>query len=281
MNEIDPQALFRFSVLGPLISQRRLPRGELQKILRELAAREYVIPGSDRRALGEKTIEGWYDRYRARGLDGLIPKVRADRGQSKRSTAVQTAILAAKRENPSRSIRQVLRLLEAAGTVARGTLSRSSLHRLLQQHGLSRIAGSASLPEERRSFVAAVAGEIWYSDVMHGPRVPIGGRLGKSYLVSLFDDASRLVAHGAFCRGETALDIEGVLKQAILKRGVPVKLVVDNGAAYVAQTLQGICARLGIVLVHCRAYSPQSKGKLERWHRTAVVSVVWTATGVE
>ena len=37
MNEIDPQALFRFSVLGPLISQRRLPRGELQKLLQDQA----------------------------------------------------------------------------------------------------------------------------------------------------------------------------------------------------------------------------------------------------
>ena len=268
MNEIDPQALFRFSVLGPLISRQRLARGELQKSLRELATREYVIPGTDRRLLGEKTIEGWYYRYRARGLDGLIPKVRADRGQSKLSASVQAAILAAKRENPRRSIRQIQRVLEIGGSVARGTLSRSSLHRLLQQHGLSRLPGSASLPEEKRSFVAACAGELWYSDVMHGPRVPIGGRLGKSYLVSLFDDASRLVAHGAFCRGETALDIEGVLKQALLKRGVPVKLVVDNGAAYVAQTLQGICARLGIVLVHCRPYAPESKGKIERWHRT-------------
>ena len=193
-----------------------------------------------RRSLGEKTIEGWYYRYRARGLDGLIPKVRVARGQSKLSTAVQTAILAAKRENPQRSIRQIQRLLELAGSVARGTLSRSSIHRLRQQHGLSRIAGSASLPEEKRSFVAACAGEIGYSDVMHGPRVPISGRLGKSYLVSLFDDAARLVAHSALCRGETALDIEGVLKQAILKQGVPVKRAVDSGAAYVAQTLQGI-----------------------------------------
>ena len=268
MNEIDPQALFRFSVLGPLISRQRLERGDLQRILRELAAREYAIPGTDRRALGEKTIEGWYYRYRALGLDGLIPKVRGDRGQSKLSAAVQTAILAAKQENPRRSIRQIQSLLEAAGTVARGTLSRSSIHRLLQQHDLSRIAGSASLPEEKRSFVAACAGEIWYSDVMHGPRVPIGGRLAKSYLVSLLDDASRLVAHGAFCPGETALDIEGVLKQALLKRGVPLKLVVDNGAAYGAQTLQGICARLGIALVHCRPYAPESKGKLERWHRS-------------
>jgi len=43
---------------------------------------------------------------------------------------------------------------------------------------------------------------------------------------------------------------------------------VDNGAAYRSNTLQGICARLGIQLIHCRPYSPESKGKLERWHRT-------------
>jgi hypothetical protein len=82
------------------------------------------------------------------------------------------------------------------------------------------------------------------------------------------DDASRLVAHSAFCLGETALDVEGVLKQALLRRGVPIKLVVDNGAAYRARTMQGVCARLGIHLIFCRPFSPTSKGKLERWHRT-------------
>jgi len=49
---------------------------------------------------------------------------------------------------------------------------------------------------------------------------------------------------------------------------VPIKLVVDNGAAYRAHTLQGICARLGIHLIFCRPYAPEGKGKLERWHRT-------------
>ncbi len=81
--------------------------------------------------------------------------------------------------------------------------------------------GSSSLPEEKRSFTAEFAGSIWYGDVMHGPRVAIKGQLRKTYLVSLIDDASRLVAHSAFCLGETALDIEGVLKQALLRRGVP------------------------------------------------------------
>jgi len=268
MNEIDPKALFRLSVLGPLASRERLERGELQQIIRELAGREYAIPGTRRRHLGEKTIQAWYYAWRAQGIDGLTPKPRIDRGQSKLAAATQAAVLAAKRDNPRRSIRQIRQLLETTGMVAHGSLSRSTIHRLLQQHDLSRINGSASLHEEKRSFVAATAGAIWYGDVMHGPRVPIGGKLAKSYLVTLFDDASRLVAHSAFCPGETALDIEGVLKQALLKRGVPIRLVVDNGAAYRAETLQGICARLGIHLIHCRPYAPEGKGKLERWHRT-------------
>jgi putative transposase len=268
MNDIDPKALFRLSVLGPLVSRERLERGELQQIIRELAQREYAIPGSRRHYLGEKTIQAWFYTWRKQGIAGLVPKVRLDRGQSKLSPPIQAAILAAKRDNPRRSIHQILRLLEAAGTVARDTLSRSAIHRLLQQQGLSRITGSASLPEEKRSFTAASAGAIWYGDVMHGPRVTVKGQLRKTYLVSLIDDASRLITHSAFCLGETALDIEGVLKQALLKRGIPVKIVVDNGAAYRANTLQGICARLAIHLIFCWPYAPEGKGKLERWHRT-------------
>ena len=103
---------------------------------------------------------------------------------------------------------------------------------------------------------------------MHGPKVPMGAASRKAYLVSLMDDASRLIAHSAFCPAEGALDIEGVLKQAVLKRGLPTRLVIDNGAAYRAKTLQGICARLGIHLVYCRPYRPEGKAKLERWHRT-------------
>lgn len=268
MKEIDSIALFRLSVLGPMVSREHLHRGELQQLMRELAQREYAIPGSQRRLLGEKTIQAWYYAWRRDGIAGLTPKVRADLGQSRIAPAIQEAILAAKRENPRRSINQIQRLLVAAGLVAGQSLSRSAVHRLLQQNGLSQLSGSASLPEEKRSFSAEFAGSIWYGDVMHGPRVAVKGQLRKTYLVSLIDDASRLVAHSAFCLGETALDIEGVLKQALLRRGVPIKIIVDNGAAYRATTLQGLCARLGIHLIFCRPYAPEGKGKLERWHRT-------------
>jgi len=147
-------------------------------------------------------------------------------------------------------------------------LSRSAIHRFLQRHGLSRPVGADSQPEERRSFLAEYANQIWFGDVMHGPRVLVQGRPRKTYLVSLLDDASRLIAHSAFCLAETALEIEGVLKQGVLKRGVCNKLIVDNGSAYRSSSLQGICARLSISLIYCRPYAPEGKGKLERWHRT-------------
>ena len=268
MNPIHPLALFRLTILGSLVSRDQWPRGELQQEIIRLAERDHDIPGSGRGRISAKTIEAWYYAYRREGLSGITPKIREDRGVSKLSSAVQEALRAAKKANPRRSIRQLRRLMEEAGIVPGGTLSRSAIHRFLQVEGLSRPTGSASEPQEHCSFVAEFAGDCWYGDVMHGPKLLVGGRWRKGYLVSLLDDASRLVAHSAFCTSETALDIEGALKQAVLKRGLPRKLVVDNGSAYRASTLQEVCARLGIQLIYCRPYAPEGKGKLERWHRT-------------
>ena len=154
MTQIDPIALFRLSVLGPLIS-RPLQRGEFQQTLRELAGREYAIPGSRRTRLSDKTISGWYYAWRKDGIDGLSPRPRRDQGRSKLADGIQEEILRLKQENPRRSLLQILQALESTGQVSRDTVSRSAIHRLLQRHGLSRPAGAASEPEEKRSFVAA------------------------------------------------------------------------------------------------------------------------------
>lgn len=268
MQKIHPHALFRLSVLGPLASRDRLEKGDLKALVRELAARSYAIPNSRRSFLSEKTIEAWYYAWKRGGIDALTPRSRSDRGASKMTAALQKAVCAAKKENPGRSLRTIRQLVSASGLPGATRLSRSSIHRLLQQRGISNLPGTQSQPVEHRSFVAAHAGDIWYGDVMHGPKVLVGDRLRKVFLVSFMDDASRLVTHSAFCPAETALEVEGVLKQALLKRGLPVRLVIDNGSAYRAATLQAVCARLEIRLIYCRPYAPEGKGKLERWHRT-------------
>lgn len=267
MEPIDSTALFRYSVLGPLVCRDRLSRGELKATLAQLARQPYNVPGRGPCYLSAKTIEAWYYAWRRGGIEALAPKRRADHGSTQMSEARQRAVLAAKRDKPSRSVNQVIELVEARGEVPRGALKRASVHRLLQAHGLSTRAAAEPVTE-RHSFEAEHAGDIWYGDVMHGPRLQLDARERKTYLVSVMDDASRLVAYSAFFLNESALSIEAALKQALLRRGLPKRFIIDNGSAYRADSLHAVCARLGIQLVHCRPYQPESKGKLERWHRT-------------
>jgi transposase InsO family protein len=159
-------------------------------------------------------------------------------------------------------------MLEAQGLIGKNTISRASVHRFLQQKKISKLILPDIETIERRSFVAKHAGDIWHADVLHGPTIQTSKGMKKTYLISLIDDASRLIAHTEFRLGETALDIEISLKQAILKRGIPYKIILDNGSGYRSKTLQEICARLEIQMVYCPVSEPEGKGKLERFHRT-------------
>jgi len=247
MQAIHPLALFRLSVLGSLTSREHLAHGELKPIIRELAAVPHQIPGSRRSYLSEKTIESWFYAWRQGGIDALNPKQRSDAGLSKISPALQEAILQAKLDKPKRSIKRIIWLLENKGLAAKNELKKSSVHRLLQSYGVSNLRPADEPPEEKRRFVAEFANDLWQGDVMHGPKILLSGRWRKTYLVSLMDDASRLLTHSAFHLAEGALEIESVLKQAIMRRGLPKKIIIDNGAAYRAHSLQSICARLQII----------------------------------
>lgn len=70
MRDPDPIALFRLSLLGPLVSRTQLTRGELKATLRELASKEYDIPGSRRRQVAEKTLQSCGTTAIKEGPDG-------------------------------------------------------------------------------------------------------------------------------------------------------------------------------------------------------------------
>ena len=57
---IHPMALFRLTVLGPLASRGEINRGEVKRIVRQLAAQSYNIPDSNRTYLSEETIARWH-----------------------------------------------------------------------------------------------------------------------------------------------------------------------------------------------------------------------------
>ena len=110
------------------------------------------------------------------------------------------------------------------------------------------------------------------SDILHGPKAGCDSadrrKRAKTYLIGFLDDATRLVPHASFAFSENSASFLPVFKQALLKRGIPTRLYVDNGASYRSKHLAVICATLGIHLIHATPCQPQGKGKIERFFRT-------------
>ena len=109
---------------------------------------------------------------------------------------------------------------------------------------------------------------------MHGPKVADGRRRRKTFLIAFIDDATRVIPFAAFAYSENTTAFLPVFKQAIARRGCPMRLFVDNGANYRSQQLALVCAKLGIALIHARPYQPAGKGKIERFFRTLRAAVL-------
>ena len=262
-------ALFRY---GLIVDMAQLPPGApgIGEQVRAKAAQHHTIPGTHRTRVAAGTLRDWLHRYRIGGFDALYPKLRADCGQPRRlPPEAAELLLAIKTEHPAWSVRQVIRHANASGHLpADVRLARSTVHRLLRAEGLMRTPGAAADSADRRRFSFRYAGQMWMSDVMHGPPVADRRQRRKSYLIAFLDDATRLCPFAAFARAENTSAFLPVFKQALIRRGLPQRLYVDNGANFRSQHLHLVCAKLGIALIHARPYQPQGKGKIERFFRT-------------
>ena len=74
--------------------------------------------------------------------------------------------------------------------------------------------------------------------------------------------------HAQFYLSEGLQSYLDCLRQALVRRGLPRRLYVDNGPTFRSQHLSQITASLGIALVHSTPYQPEGRGKCERWFRT-------------
>ena len=264
-------ALFRFSLIAPLL---HLERGspELTEGLQEIAAREHEIPGSRRRTVAVATLREWLRKHEEGQFEALYPKRRLDQGQPRSLPAEVVALLEEiKADNRQLTVKQVIRQAQDSGRVPEGLhLAHSTVNRWLKRAGLMEPDPERAAGQDRRRFAWEQANELWMADIMHGPKVAPEGdgrRRKKAYLLALIDDATRVVPHAVFAHSESAGTFLQVLQAAILKRGTPRRLYVDNGAAFRSQALHLACAQLGIGLAHARPYQPAGKGKIERWFR--------------
>lgn len=261
-------ALFRYGIISDFIN---LPPGTkgLYAQIKKKAEQDYLIPGSRRTRVAEETIRAWLKKYRAGGFDALQPKERRDKGKARRlPLEVADVLLAVKEENPELTVPLVIKTARESGKIPNDIrLPESTIYKLLARNGYTKKKSSPD--KDHRRFSYQYAGDLWMSDVMHGPAIKRDdGRKRKTYLIAFIDDATRVIPYAAFAHSENTASFMEVFRQAILRRGIPQRLFVDNGSAFRSRHLSLVCARLGITLIHARAFHAAAKGKIERWFRT-------------
>ncbi len=264
-------AKFRFGVISDFVTGMRFARGEHARLIREKTEKQWSIPGSTRSSISKGTIQLWISKYRASGcrLESLMPLERVDKGQHRAlDLEVRLALTDLRSQYPTSSLPELVRRLKERKVLAPDeTLNPATTYRYLNSLPVTETKSSDDA--DKRKFEAEYPNQLWQADVCHGPKIlsPRGTRQ-KTYLFAIMDDHSRLVTGARFYMNETTECLKKVLEQALAARGKPQKFYSDNGSCYRSQSLETICARLGVVLVHARPYRPQGKGKIERFFRT-------------
>jgi len=226
------------------------------------------------RRYGAKTIEDWYYHYRQAGLKGLEDVPRKDKGQL-RSVSPETlaAFMELRRSHPQAHATTLLRELVSRGVLPARSVSMSTLYRAMVRAGLDRRSvrsGVVDLTGPTKAFEYSWANQLWMTDGMHGPSVPLqpGSKPARMYLLALIDDCSRLCTHAQYYPAERTECFLDTLRQALLARGIPEKLYTDNGSLFISDHVRTVCANFGIRLIHAKPYAAWSKGKIERFFLT-------------
>ena len=263
MSAPDPTAVapFRYTVIAPLVT-RTLTYGEQRALLRDLVARPWTDPTGRARFLHVRTVERWVAAYRAGGWDALRPVPRRDHGTVRALTPdVLARAFQLRAEEPHRSVRQVMRLLEVAGVVAPGHVGYSTLTRHFRAQGWESPAGPRSADTFRRRQ-APYANAEWQADTQLTLKLPDPqhpDRPRQVYLVAVIDDATRYLVGAQFFFQENRPRLEEVLKGAVVRYGVPEIVHCDNGAIYASAYLTRVCAELRIDLRHSAVRRPEGK----------------------
>jgi len=259
-------AMWRFGLIAPVINGT-FSAPSKAAYYRDLVAGGLTLPDGTEANYAARTLSYWEWRYRADGFDALIDRGRSDKGQTRKlePEAIE-AISALKKTFPKINATMVYEHLIEAGVIKKCDVSLSTVQRFIRTNqDLGRLPKEA---KDRKAFEAERVCECWQADTLYGPHVQDGPKKHRAYLISVIDDKSRLITSSRFFLADSALNFQKVLKDAVLRFGIPEKLYVDNGGPYDNLQLTAICGSLGVTLIHTPPYDGAAKGKIERWHRT-------------
>jgi putative transposase len=262
--EEDPVtvALTRFKAVSSIEEHVRRGVG-LATALRDASLCPW--PDQSGRCYAVRTLEDWWYNYQRKGFAGLEVRRRSDRG-STRSINAETGrwLIEQVCTNPKIPFKVLYAHWEREG---RELPPLRSAYRYLARHGYDRKSLQSGRLESgpKKAFASAYVNELWMVDFSPGPTIrTVEGKVLRPQLCVLIDDASRLIPFAAYYPNGNTEAFLDTLKEAVQRRGVPVKLYTDQGKPFVNQHAAVVCANLGIRLLHAKPYHAWSKGKVER-----------------
>jgi putative transposase len=264
-------ALFRYGLIAQLVHTPP-DKGEQERLLREIAARPYHIPGSTRKRVSVTTLRRYLKAYRADGFDALRPTPRADAGTPRAfPPEILEKAIALRETQPARTTQTLVDILQRDENLnLPHPINVHTLTTHLRKRGQTRrLVGQSARVYQR--FERDHVNSLWQGDALVGPWLPdpeMPGKKRRAHLFCFLDDHSRLVPHAEFFFEEALPRMERVLKVALLRRGVPQAVYVDNGQVYSSLQFNVACATLGIQRIQTAPYSPEAKGKQERFFET-------------
>ena len=241
-----------------------------------------VASAAESMRISRQTAHKWWRRYQEAGRLGL-----EDRSSRPRRCPTRTPIRVERRLVELRRRHQLgpARLASRAGVPA------STLHRVWQRHGVSRLSDL----ERRggrvvRRIETTRPGELVHVDIKKQAKIPKGGgwrvngmagrprngragrpRLGFAYIHSAIDAYSRL-AYSEVHDDEQAVTAVGFWRRArafFASYGITVERVMtDNGSCYLSRHWRTELVAAAIAHTRTKPYCPRTNGKAERYNRT-------------
>ncbi len=259
-------ALFRFGLIAPLLNnQVDDPKAYLERI----SSLVHDVPYYGKKEYCEKTFRRWLWDYRKNNLEGLKPQNRKDKGSSRViSEVLAEKIIAFRHENPGLSVMLLYDQMAKDGLILRSKVSYHSVYRFLKKKNLAKPLVDKVVAKDRKRFAYDEVNRMWQGDMMAGPYVLVNGRKKPTYLFAFIDDCSHMVTFAQFSFEQNFEVMKKVYIEAVIRRGIPKIVYLDNGKVYRSQLFHLACAQMGTTVSHTQPYDAPSKGKIERFFRT-------------
>jgi transposase InsO family protein len=254
----DDVATKRIEILGPLLYGEVDP-GKRALLLKQISEKENV---------SERTLRRWLFLYNHEGYQGLVPRSKPGNTNSSVTERIVDEAVILRREVPTRSIRQIITILEMEGLVQPGQIKRSTL----QDHLMKRGYGSRQLSMYHSSGAGAARrfqrtnrNDLWQMDLKYLLVLPetCQRKAQQLYVSAIVDDATRVAVACKVYEKQDTHNVLASFRHAIERYGLPDRVFTDNGSQYISRHMQQVCAKLGIKKLTARPRRASSKGKVE------------------